>query len=128
MLAVLDWKRLKSSLVHMALAGRMSMSMPTLSMSQRQPARELRQLSVFDWVDNQVPMVRHQTVRQQASSSPFYRLLKNLFKGFVVTIFFENWEPRVRSVENVINKSTICRSFRSTDSAKILSTTPKEVK
>jgi hypothetical protein len=58
-----------------------------------------------------MPMIGHQAVRQQSRSRSIHGLFNNSFERLVVSVFLENGESRIGSIEHVVNQPTISRSF-----------------
>ena len=87
--------------------------MPALGVREGQPTDERRQLAVGSRPDDQVPVVRHQTVGNQPRFKPRDSLLENRLERFVITVVLENRQAGVRAIEHVINIAPVSGSVRS---------------
>ena len=79
------------------------MRVPTLRVSQCQPANKARQLIIFLRPHHQVPVIFHQAIRKQPSPRPGNGFLKHRLKRDEVFILREDGHPRVRTVQYMIN-------------------------
>ena len=77
---VLNRKRFESPLIKMTRPSRFAIRMPPLRVSQCQPAHKARQLIIFLRPHHQVPVISHQTIRQQARSGSSHCFLKHRLK------------------------------------------------
>ncbi len=109
----LDRKRLESPLIQMARTSRFAMSVPALCMSQCQPADKARQLIIFLRPHHQVPVIFHQTIRQQSSPRASHRFREHRLKRNEILILRKDRHPRIRPVQHMINPTTRSCSFRS---------------
>ena len=110
MFVVLNGKRFESTLIKMPGSNISAMSVPALSVCQRQPADETRQFLIFVRFDNQMPVIVHQAKRQQFRPGPFDRLKQDPSKRlkivFVFVFVFKNRQPHFCAIQHVINQTT----------------------
>ena len=115
MLVILDWKRFETALVQVPPAGRASVSMPPLRMCQRHPAGEVRQITVVNGPQHEVPMVRHEAVGYDPHLRSLLSINNDALECLVILIFLENGHPRVSAVPDMINESPFGGTFRSSN-------------
>ena len=108
---IMHGKRLEASLIKISRAGRFAMSVPSLRLSQRQPADKPRQIIIFLRPHDQMPVISHQAIGQQPCSRPSHRFLKHGFECDEIFILRKDRAPRVRTVQNMINPTTWSCSF-----------------
>ena len=111
MIIILHRKRLESPLIKVPGTRRFTMSVPSLRVSQRQPADKPRQLIIFLRPHDQMPVISHQAIGQQPCSRPSHRFLKHGFECDEIFILRKDRAPRVRTVQNMINPTTWSCSF-----------------
>jgi hypothetical protein len=80
---------------------------PALGVRQRQPAEEARQLPGFFGPQDEVPVVRHQAVGQQAGGGAGLGLLPDALEGPVVLVLEEQGAAAVAAVEGVVDEARL---------------------
>jgi hypothetical protein len=95
------------------------MGVPPLRVGERQPTDELRQLAILPRPDDEVPVIRHETVREQPSPGPLDRFGEDVLERFVIPILFKDGHPRVGAVQHVINVPTLSGSTRASHAPKL---------
>lgn len=100
-----NWKRLVSTLVHVAKSHVMPVFLPPPHMRDRQTLHELRQVAVMLRPKKEMPVVGEHAIR----TNPHRRLLQRLVQGplerLVISGLLEHLHPRNASVENVEHHS-----------------------
>ena len=77
-------------------------------MRVRQPPEKVRQLAIMLRPDNEVPMIGHNTVRQDADGLPLVRLNHDALERLEIGVLAEHMHPPDRSVQDVVNESSRC--------------------
>ena len=70
------------------------------------PSKKCGELTVFSWPENHMPMVRHQTVRQQSNWKALHRRNHDSFKRDIILGFGKQLVSSVRSIQGMINQLT----------------------
>ena len=91
----------------------MLMGQPTLGMGQGQPVQERRDLVIGLGPDDEVPMVGHQAVAQQAQGATLLGFNQHAQKGSVVTVLAEQGGTSVGPVQDVVDVAAWTASQRS---------------
>ena len=89
----------------------MMVRMPTLRMRDGQPAEKLGNLPVrpaFRPHDH-VPVIGHDAVSKHSERLPSLRLFQDPLERGIVFLFLKQLHPRIRTVENMINETTLDR-------------------
>lgn len=110
MLVGLDHEGFEPPLIQMPCSDRLPMGMPPLRMGERQPAHESRQVTILSRPDDEMPVVRHDTVGQQSHRHAFTGLRQDPFKRAVVAFVVEQALSPIRTVQHVIDEPARCRS------------------
>src|SRR5688500_8878132 len=82
-------KRFESSLIDVTITHTLSMLMPALGMRQREPIHEPRKIAISAWPHHQMPVIRHDTVRQEPHPHPVTGLAQHALKREIVTVVLE---------------------------------------
>ena len=100
-----DRERFEPPLVEMAAAGGMMLRVPAHGMGVGQPAQKGSQLALLFGPQDEVPMVGHDAIAEDADRVPFAGLVDDAEEGFVVAASFEEGQASDRPIEGVINKA-----------------------
>ena len=106
MFILLNRKRLEPPLVQRTLPAGVVVSVVPLGVGDRQPTHELRQIAVVCRPKQQVPMVGHQTVAQEADRLPVLGLPQDLFEGGVIAVFMKEGGAAHSPIEHVVDITT----------------------
>jgi hypothetical protein len=88
--------------------------MPALRMRQGEPVDEIRQFTVVAWPEQQMPVVRHHAVRQQAHAGHMVeRFARDPLEGVVIALLLEDGQAGVGPVEHMIHIATTIETMRS---------------
>ena len=104
-LILLNGKRLESSLVEVAGSFGAVMGVPPHGVRVRQPAEEVRELRVGLGPYDEVPVIRHDRVREEWQPLAGDRFFQNPFEGLVVFGVLEQREPRNSPIEHMKARS-----------------------
>ena len=107
MIVLLNRKRLESPLVNVPGAGGMTMGVPALRVGEGKPADEPRQVAVLAGPDDQMPMVGHHAMGEQAHARSLDRLLKDAFERFEVGVLVKERHAAAGSVESMIDIAAV---------------------
>src|SRR5580658_7084255 len=58
-------------------------------------------------LQDEMPVIWHQTKRQEVRPCPFHRLFQDPFERFEVGGVIKDSQPTIGTIENVVNQSTI---------------------
>ena len=83
-LVALDRERLEPTLIQMPHSGRLVMGMVPLSVGQPNVVAEAAHFAVHTRADQQVIVIRHQTVSEEFYLESFQSLIENVLKRYVV--------------------------------------------
>lgn len=97
-LIALDRKRFKASLIQMAFACRVVVGVVSLGVCQDEPLSKTAHFPVHIRADTHVPVIGHQTKREQANIEAFNGLGKHRFKSLEVLIFVKDLCAQVRAI------------------------------
>ena len=82
----------------------MVMGVPALGVRQRQPMAEVRQFAVPPRPKQQMPMIGHQAIRQQAhAGNVLQSFTKNTLEGFKVGVLGKHAQPPIGPIQNVVH-------------------------
>ena len=112
-LVILHGEGLEAALIKMARPDGVVMCVPPLRVSQRQPAHELGQIAVASRPQDQVPMIRHQTIRENPHVHPGQSFFQDALERRVVFRLLKDRRPRIRAIQNVKHHPAVIRSFGS---------------
>lgn len=84
MLVGLNRKGLESPLIYRPAAHRMPMGMPALRMRHRNPSHHLRKLSIVTRPQEQMPVIRHQTICRNPYVGSLIGFAENVFKRGII--------------------------------------------
>ena len=117
MVVLLDGKRLKSTLVKMPGPFSVIVSMPAHDMGVCQPSKELRELLVIRWPNDEMPVIEHQTRAQKRHRKPAVSSDEHQFKRLIVLKFFQQRRPYHGSIKHMEASSarTYTRATRHVD-------------
>src|SRR6516162_1049259 len=77
---------------------------PALRMRQCQPVAEVRQLAIVTRPEDEVPVVRHQHVGEQADAGDVLKgFVEDALEGFVVAVLVEDLAAAITSVEDMVD-------------------------
>jgi hypothetical protein len=76
---------------------------PPLGVGEGQPTQEPRQVAVASRPDDEVPVVGHEAVRQEADRVALAGLGEDPLEGFVVAVVLEERQAAVGPVEGVVD-------------------------
>jgi len=99
-------KRLKPPLINMPAAHTAAVFDPPASVRDRQPLHELRKLSVAPRGEHQVPMIRHDTIRQHRHRRLIQNVPKTAEKGDIILLMPKQIHPPDPAVKDVVNQPT----------------------
>ena len=77
--------------------------MPALRVRHREPAHELGQVAVFPGPEDQVPMIGHDTIPEQADGDPILSVDQNADEGVVIAWFLKDLVPRHGAIQHVVD-------------------------
>ena len=106
MIVILDGKCLEAALIKVPAAGGVPMGVPALRVGVRQPTKELGQLASAARPKQKMPMVRHQTIAQQANRPPLQGLDQHAFERVEIALVFKESQPSHAPVQSVVNKTS----------------------
>src|SRR5439155_2914852 len=98
------------SLVQMPRARRAAVSVPPLRMRESKPADKTREFALALRPDDQMPVIRHHAIGQQARFGPLNGLQQDLFKGFKVRSILKDRQPGVGPVKHMIDVAPLSSS------------------
>ena len=102
MVAPLDRKRLIAALVNVPLAHCPSLRVITLRVGQGDSLQEFREIPVRAGIEHQMPVIRHQAIRQKAHGHEGQTFFHDGEKIFLMRGTFENPRAKVRPVQGVV--------------------------
>ena len=111
-LAGVHRKGFEATLIDMALAHTVPMLMPALSMGEGQPIHEPGQIPVLPRPDNEMPGIRHHTIRQQAHRGAGAGFHKYPLEGCIIVIVLEEDSSGARPIQYRIAPPTAVRNGR----------------
>src|SRR5580693_6767816 len=79
------------------------MGVPALGVRYAQPAEKLRQLSIPSWPYDHMPVIRHDSISQEAHRLPFESLLKHLLECDVVALLPQQRGTCHRSIQDMVD-------------------------
>jgi hypothetical protein len=103
MLVFLDREGLEASLVQRSGAAAVVMGVPAHSMGQGQPVQKVGKFPVLTRPKNQMEVVWHEAVGQQACGDVVFGLPEASFKGGIVAFFVEDGGASDSAVEGVVD-------------------------
>ena len=103
----LNGKGLEAALIKMSLSNRPMGSMPPLGVRHGHPPHEARKVVILPGPQHEVPMVRHETITEEAHRGLLASLGKNLLEGSVILVCAEDRSARVRAVQSMIYDSAV---------------------
>jgi hypothetical protein len=106
MFVVLDWERLEAALIKVAGADGVVMRVPAHGVRVREPTKEVGHLAVVARPEHEVPVVRHDAIRQDARRMAGEGFIDDFEKRDVIAIFFEQRQPGHGSIESVVDVAT----------------------
>jgi len=106
MLIGLDRKRLEAALIDRPGAGTVVVGMPAFGMRHRDPPQDFREFSVASGPEEQVPMIRHQTIGRNAEPRVALRLGQNLLERPVIRRFLTQGQAAHAPIQHVIGEVT----------------------
>jgi hypothetical protein len=77
---------------------------------QRDPSQEIAHPAIFGWLEDKVPVVGHQLVRQNSAGLPIQSLREDAFEGVVVLRRVKHRGPRVGTIQRVIDPARLVRT------------------
>jgi hypothetical protein len=98
-----DGKGLEASLIDMPFSYAVSMLMPPLRMREGQPIHEARKIPVLSGPDDEMPVIRHDTVGQESHCCSRTGLNQHPFKRRIIAIVIEQRPAGIRSVQDVVD-------------------------
>ena len=110
---VLHREGLEAALVEMARPDGAVVRVPPLRVSQRQPSHEFGQIAVASRPQHQVPMIRHQAIRQNSYLHAVQSFFQHTLESRVVFQLLKNRRASIRAIENVKHNSNVIRSIGS---------------
>jgi len=87
------------------------MGMVSLRVRQGDPTEKVAHPTIFRRLENEMPVIRHQLVTQDAAGIPFEPLGKDSFKRFKVRIFEEDIVASVPAIQGVIYPTGLVGAF-----------------
>src|SRR5688572_20667934 len=81
----------------------MSMGVPALGVRERQPADESGELAIAARPDDEMPVIRHEAVGQEASFGPLDGLQQDVLKGFVIGGRVKDREPGIGAIQHMVH-------------------------
>src|SRR3972149_7395692 len=105
MLVPLHRKCLEPALVQMPLARRLAVRMPALRVRQRHPRQKPREVPVAAWPQHQMPMIRHEAIREGPHWDPLVSLLEDPLERPVVPGFLKELEPAISPVQHGVDQA-----------------------
>ena len=93
--------------------------MPTLCMSHGEPTHKFLQISVLLWIDDEVPVIRHELMCKQPHVKKFLSLAKNVFEGEKIRIRLENRQSSICTIDNVVDHISNISSERTWHCSKL---------
>ena len=114
MFIALDRKRLEAALINMSRPSAVAMRMPPLRVRETEPAHKPRQFAIFVRLQDQVPVIRHQSKGEDFRPGSFHSRDQNPFKRLEIGVIIKDPHPAVRTVQDMVDQTTIRSSFRST--------------
>ncbi len=100
-LVLFNRKRFETPLVKMARSLGSIISVPAHRMGVRQPAEEVGELLVCFRADDEVPVIRHDTIGENRQGLSLERLLQNTLEGLIVFLLLEQRQSSHRAVKHV---------------------------
>ena len=93
----------------MPAAGRVVMTVPTLSMGDGQPTEEFGHLPVVSPFrpDDHVPVVGHHGITENSQRFPRVRLVQDSLERHVVFVLLKQRHPRIGAVQHMVDKITL---------------------
>jgi len=76
---------------------------PALRVGVGQPAQEIGQLTVALGPKGEMPVVRHDTIRQHADGMSLQRHLEHAFESVVVAVFLKKRQARDGPIEAMVH-------------------------
>ncbi len=104
MVVLLHGEGLEAALVEVAAADVVIVGVPALGVRQGQPAEEARQLPGLLRPQDEVPVVGHQAVGQQAGGGVGLGFFQDALEGPVVLVLEEEGAAAVAAVEGVVDQ------------------------
>ena len=98
--ALLDRKGPKTALVHVSAA--VVVLMITADMGGKQPAHVIAQVAVAARPEDEMEVVGHEAIGQEADRDAFAGLAEQLEEGSEIAVLVEDGAARVPAVENVV--------------------------
>lgn len=112
MLVGLNGETLEPALINMAYAGSPVCGMPSLRVGHRYPSHEFGDIAVANGPQQQMTVIPHDAVAAKTHLYTLKPLAKDTLERFEIRTFSEYPQPAVRTVENMINKTTRTSSLR----------------
>jgi len=111
MVVILDWETFESALVNMSLARYVGIAMIPHRMRQGDPTQEIAHSSIFDPLEHEVPMIRHQLRRKNAAWIADKPFGKNILKRFVVAFLVENDRSPIATAQGMVDRILLVGAF-----------------
>ncbi len=102
-IVALNGKTLETPLIEVSITHGPVRNAPTYCVRVRQPSEEIRHLTVLFRPDNKVPVIRQNTIGQDADGLPMVRLHHHPLERLEVGLLAKHMHPPDRSVQDVIN-------------------------
>ena len=103
MLTALDDERLVPTLVQVSPSDGLCLRMVTTCVSCAEPAHTLRKVAVLLWVQEHVPVIRHEDVCEDAHVVLLTHFIQKILEVLVHPIFLEDREPPIRAIDDVVD-------------------------
>ena len=101
----LHGKGLKAPLIQRPGTGGSVRGMPTLGMGDGQPAQRLGKLFIATWPQQQMPVVGHHTVGQQANTGASDGRLQHALEGEVIPVGCKQRQPPHAAIQYMVNET-----------------------
>ena len=100
----LNRKGLVASLIYRSTADTRMGGTPSLSVCPCEELEKLRHLRRFSWPKNEMPMVRHDALRQETHTCRRSHLKEKILSGGIVFCAFEKAHSRCAAVDDVVHE------------------------
>lgn len=109
MIVFLDGKGSEAALVDMAAA--VVVLVVTADMSGEQPHHVFTQIAVAAWPEDEVEMVGHQAIGEQAHGDAFASLTQQFDEGGVIAVFVEDGTAAIAPIEDMVTVAALGTSW-----------------